>query len=73
MGLTSSFMFPRMQRNQPTYEYAPKPRKHKKSRPYTTELINPVESTNNETINTPNIKVEEYRQTIAVVEHYEKK
>ena len=79
MGLTYSIMMPLGQRNKRTYEYAPRPKKnkkynkHKKSRIADTELINPVESTNNETVNTPNIKIDEHRQTTAVFERYEKK
>ena len=71
MGLTHSFMIPLKQA--PPHQYTPKPRKHKKFRKVDTELINPVESTDNETVNTPNIKIDEHRQTTAVFERYEKK
>lgn len=64
MGITYSLMMPLGQRNKRTYEYAPRPKrynkynKHKKSRIFDTELINPVEST----------KEDEERDTVKVFE-----
>ena len=71
MGVTHSFMIPLKQA--PPHQYTPKPRKHKKSRAVDTELINPVESTDNKTVNTRNIKVDEERNTTKVFERYVEK
>lgn len=71
MGLTYSFITPLKKTNQ--YKYTSKPRKYKKSRTVDTELINPIESTNNKTVNTSNIKEDECRQTITVFERYVEK
>jgi hypothetical protein len=73
MGLTYSIMMPLGQRNQRTYQYIPRPKKHKKynkhkkSRISDTELINPVESTSTK------IDEEREKEIVAVFERHVEK